>query len=238
MKIINFIKNKLIDKDGVFLISQPKHKTSSIVVVGNEFPLSLDKHENIDRLSEVSDIIFVFSSNSFNNHLSIDKDKFTSLYNGCGWVDYNEFISESVMKVLYYDREIFNDHLGFIITSTWNLSNYVFNPKEYLRILGSSLQLPILSIKRRDNIELFETYSKLSIFSRNEYDKFFKYKSQSNILFFRKPIVDLFLNHWTENEDYFKTFTDIDCNNMFASLIKYLNLSNIDKTLGMEELPV
>ena len=93
--------------------------------------------------------------------------------------------SDSII-MLYYDKEVFRDeHVGFLITSTWNLSDYSFSPEEYLKVLGSSIRLPILSIIRKDNVELFKTYCDSAISLGNDYNKYAKYKSESNILFFR-----------------------------------------------------
>ena len=67
--------------DEMYVINQPKHSIVSLVVFNDN--ITEEIHKNLAKLNDISDIIFIFSR----DQRRINKNKLTSLYNSCGWIE-------------------------------------------------------------------------------------------------------------------------------------------------------
>lgn len=149
-----------INKGEVYIVNQPKHTLLSVIVV-NSYIYDVI-HDNLYNLSKVSDIIFLFSDFYNEDQKRINKEKFTSLYQACGFIDCpGSDVDTYLFKIFSYSKEIFNKHIGYLITETSLLSGMElddeFNNK-LLEINGSSIIKPIFKIRRATNSELKEIY--------------------------------------------------------------------------------
>lgn len=149
-----------INKGEVYVINQPKHTLLSIIVVNSNIYDLI--HNNFYNLSKVSDIIFLFSDFYNNDQRRINKEKFTSLYQACGFIDCpGSDINSYLFKMLSYSKEIFNKHVGYLITETSLLTGIEINDEfnnKLLEITGSSIIKPIFKIRRSTNSELKKIY--------------------------------------------------------------------------------
>ena len=150
-----------INKGEVYVLNQPRHKLISILLVDNySFPLIDRFHDSIDRLVEVSDVVFIFSDYHFPNQRYIDKTKFTSLYRACGFIDCcGKDVGINMFKLFSYVKEVFKHHIGYIISSTSYLNITPEIERKLLEINGSSIMKPVFKIRRLDSNELCDIYS-------------------------------------------------------------------------------
>lgn len=156
------MKKKENNSKGVFVVNQPKHLIATIIVIDGILPLPESIHKVLCKLSEKTDIMFIFKSPSFNK---VHKDKFASLYQGCSWIDStNELVSISLFNILLYCISIFNKHLGYLIISSESFldektfSDKFFNNLE--QVTESTITKPIYKIRRLSSNELYRFYSK------------------------------------------------------------------------------
>lgn len=151
---------KMCNKDEVYVLNNPKHIISTIVIVDFEFPVNEKIHNSLCTLSDNTDVIFVFSDKLCNNSKDIFKEKFTTLYNGCAYIDSNLSISRSIVKIFLYCKEIFNRHLGYLVARGSDLlsidSSYI---NKLLKITESDIVKPVFHLRRLSGEELFEYYS-------------------------------------------------------------------------------
>lgn len=239
-----------LDKDEVFVLNQPCHTIFSLVVVDSVFPISSDVHDALGKLAEVSDLVFVFSDN-FGG--SINRMKFSSLYNACAWLDSGDSISDSLFKVLQYDLEVFEgQHISYLV---YNSSDLTYIGNEFIdqiqKINMMSISKPIFKSRRLSSEEYYEIYklgnnekSKLRIFESKKEKKsdisnmYCSYTSDSSVLFFKRGTIDLFVKFWCDPETkaYIGTFQKWDCRYLFASLTKRLGIDTFD--CNIEELKI
>ena len=254
------MERKENNSKGVFVVNQPKHLIATIIVIDDVLPLPEPIHKVLCKLSEKTDIMFIFKSPSFNK---VHKDKFASLYQGCSWIDStNELVSISLFNILLYCTKIFNKHLGYLIISSESLldekifSDKFFNNLE--QITESTVTKPIYKIRRLSSDELYKFYSK-SIDELNKEEiknlgfNLFKFllpdiedstdkaidcrhctwTSDSNALFLKMKIVENIVIKCSTGgfKDYIKTFTDNDSRYFIVNLIKLMGIENIDYNL-------
>lgn len=157
----------LTKKDEIYIINQPKKLLLSLIIVDTHLdcPLNDEVHENLGWLTEFSDIFFVFSESHWSGQSGVDKIKFTSLYNGCGFIDSdNKKLGSKFIKVLSYDKEIMREtknHLGTtvsLLSDVRNLKKSDFN-KIINNILPNNVSWPIYKERRLGSTELFNIYS-------------------------------------------------------------------------------
>ena len=255
------MKNKENNSKRVFVVNQPKHLIATIIVIDDILPLPEQIHKVLCKLSEKTDIMFIFKSPSFNK---VHKDKFASLYQGCSWVDStNELVSVSLFNLLLYCLKIFNKHLGYLIISSESLldekifSDKFFNNLEQLT--ESTVTKPIYKIRRLNSSELYRFYSKstnelnreeIKDFGVNNLFKFLlpsiedntdkvidcrycTWTSDSNALFLKMKIVENIVIKCSTGGfmNYIKTFTDNDSRYFIVNLIKLMGIENIDYNL-------
>lgn len=232
--------------DSFFILNQPKHITLSIVVI-TDVPLLEKEHNNLDKLSETSDIMFIFSKNLLN----INKRKFTSLYNGCGYVTEGDSMTTTLLNTFEYSKEIFKKHIGtLIINNASNLGDENINKllKNIMEVNNSSIIKPILNIKRLNSGEVFNIYKikNKNIFKKliNKQEDFLGmhslYTSESKFIYFKNKTIDIILK--LIQEDYFidikyvESFKNYDVRYFLSSVIKKLNIDNLNQDI--EELEI
>lgn len=247
--------NMKIEKDEMYVLLQPKHVLMSIVIVNDEFPLNLTAHKSIDKLNEVSDVVFIFSDKHNPKSKRVDKNKFASLYNACAWLDSGESLPESLFHVFEYSKEIFEKHVGYNILHLKDLSETGI-PEKMLdninSLLRSSSVKPVFKCWRLNNIELSNIYinpeletKKSRIFNFinckkddqivNNVDLFTTYTSNSVSMFLKSTTVNVLLdfvklaksNNYTKPGELFDITTFNE-----RSDVKFL-LSSFIKYLGL-----
>ena len=226
-----------IKKGELYVINQPKHLLLSIVLMDCEnYPLRKEIHDNLCKLSEISDIIFIFSDKYFDNS-EIHKDKLTSLYQGCAFIDSLDNLPRTIFKALLYDKEIFSKHIGVTISRCQDLfsikEDKLFN--NIIKVNQSRISKPIFNIYRLSSDEIYKFYStkedivtKYSRFNNsellrkvfilssicdiegnNEVDcRYCTWGSKSRVLYFRNITINLFLGHLLSKEDEFHSYID------------------------------
>lgn len=227
-------------KDEIFILHQPKYAVFSVVSVNSSFPLSQKQHLEVDKLREFSDIFFIFSDKDFPESSKVDKNKFTSLYEGCGWIDCGENLCETFLKTLQYSLEIFEKHVGFCIINLSDLENT--NVEKYsgkvITMTASTSSSPVLKIDRLDSEEFYNIYTKKNtgLFKKSNplENMYCSYKSTTNIVYFKRSIAGLLINFWksSENNKYIKSFEQNDLRYFIASVFKFLTISTLDSDIS------
>ena len=222
-----------INKDEVYVINQPKHIATYILVVGNEFPLLDSVHEKLGELNGVYDLLLVFSPDHFPAQKEIDYDKFASLYESCAWIVSGGDLGATIFKLLKYSREIFH-HRTFLISNTSEVGN--IEPDKLWKLVMSPIIKPVMEIGRLSTDELYDIYSKKelswNLFSRTEdsrVNRYCSYRVESDVMFFRDTTIDVILDFF-ENIDpeFVRTFSSEDVRYMFGSMVKRLGLDYLD----------
>jgi len=230
-----------INKNNMVVIKQPVHTILSVVVIGDEFPIKDTTHNSIDKLSEFSDVVFIFSDRLFKSQRKINKEKFSTLYQACAYIESSDNLMETLSKTLYYDSEIFAKHFGFLLMNSWDIEENI--PKnDIMKILGSTIEKPIIKIDRYSNKDLYDIYEKkwliddivCPVLEKNKLDnKNTCYTSSSNIIMCKRNLVKVLLDFWLniENKNYIKSFSGDNIKDYLASVIKYLKLDYINKPI-------
>lgn len=233
------MKKLLTEKEQVYVINQPKHITSSVIVVGDIFPLPENIHNGIEQLCEVSDVLLVFAPTHFAHQKTINFDRFASLYRSCAWIESGAFLGSTIIKLLKYDKEIFDCHRNTIFYDFQKIGD--INTDRIMSIVASSLSKPILEISRLGTEEFYDIYR------NNEEDKiilpwipkaknmikaFCSYKATSDIVFLRENTVNTILNFCEGtgfSKTYVESFTDSDIMYFLGSIIRYLGIDYLDR---------
>lgn len=224
-------------KSEIYVVSQPKKLMLSILVV--DFPLTEQLpesiHDKLGWLVDYSDVFFVFSEPHFKEQKMVDKIKFTSLYQGCGFIDTKTTsIGNELIKILQYDKAIFEEiknHLGVTIGKLSDVDKYESYIFTHLRdIVLPNITRPIFKNRRLTSYEFFNIYelkdtSTLKsgfgkIFStivnalkrRNQdTDKigmFCTWHSKSPFIYLPKIAINSILQYKELDKDGFKTWVD------------------------------
>ena len=222
-------------KDEVYILHQPKHSIISLVLVNKkEFPLTEQEHESLDKLLSFSDVFFIFPSYA----KGIKKEKFTSLYEGCGWIEESAGLPETYLHAILYSLEIFECHVGFCISRITDLKPELINPQLTITVTASSINSPIFKIRKLTSPEFYDIYKDTNsgIFksSRDNSNMYSSYTSESPILYFKRSNLGDIINFWRAGEDkikYINSFTLADPRYFFASICKFLEVKTIDSEI-------
>lgn len=206
-----------VNKDKVYIFNQPKHIFISLVIVKNNIPLTTEIHNAIEKIREISDVIFIFSDFHFPKTKNINKIKFSNLYRGIGFIDLSDDnIGNGIFKILEYSDQIFNKHLGSIIFDTdsnINSENIENIKEKILQIGSSSIIKPILKIERLSTENFYELYKE------DEKEKEEKINKQK---FFRFP---MFINKCKNSDTVFENLKGAYCSYTTDSDIIFLKSS-------------
>lgn len=217
-------------KEEIYIINQPKHSLLSVVVVDCELPLNEKVHENINELRTISDVLFVFSD----QHKNINKKKFTSLYECCGYIESSGNIGRTVIKALVYGKEIFEHHFGYTLGNLSDLLKGGFTEK-LQKVMMSPISQPVFKSKRLSSKEYYEIYGeerKCFLCNKENIDNMFcSYTSDSMMIFMRAKTIDVLFDFMNSNKDVIDSFKKTDPRFFIASLIKFLNIEQVDKNL-------
>lgn len=231
-----------MNKDEMYVVNQPKHSIVSLVLFDEN--ITDEIHSNIIKLNEISDIIFIFSG----DYRKINKNKLTSLYNSCAWIESYDNLGFTLFKTLEYCINIFQIHNTFLLMNMCDLNN--INSKFFDNINSvnaSSITKPIFKTKQLsaedykriyikkeiNNNSLFNKIRKLfklqgELEEDNDDNMFCSYTSDSKALVYFRPII-IKLIEFNNNNVYSELFNNkIDCRYLLASMTKYLNIETID----------
>lgn len=246
-----------MNKDAIYVIKQPVHSIVSIIVVnGDRLPIHPIAHRNIDTLSEMSDVVFVFSDH-FSNRGTLVK-KFANLYRACSYIHGSgDILGKPIFQTLAYCVEIFRKHSAFIITDTERLEKVrAISPDQIMDITASSVIKPIFRITRLGPEELHEIYT-TPVEGEKKQETFPKWKfwkkvvdksstdrinstfnSPSGILYFKASTVKVLLQMYEDEKfgEYVDTFSEDDLGYLFASYVRELGIDNMDRDI--EDLKV
>ena len=248
-----------ISKGEVYVLNQPKHKLISILVVDEDLKDSVNIHNSIDRLVKISDVFFIFSDSFFPDQVNINKEKFTSLYQACGFIDCPGFdIGTYLFKLFSYSKEIFNQHVGYVISLFSDLLVNENFANHLLKLNSSAIMKPVFKLSRLNSNDLREIYYKKrdevkkeslidviknlfkdvnpekvrddEIKGNDDFGKYCCYGTYSNMMFFRNGTINIFLNYYEDPEikRYVETFS-------FKYDPKFL-LASMTKRFGIDNL--
>jgi hypothetical protein len=212
------------DINRFFVINQPKHASAIIVDMGgvnNKAPLPTILHDWLGEAEKDNDLIFLFQ-----NPISINPEKFTTLYQGCMYVIAGENKSYTLLRTFDYIREIFSNHVqvGFIIseniTSDENLNCIKRFGDQKVKTLKSS----ILEINRYNNEEFFKVYKE----EKNRFGIYRIYESPSILIRLSLNTIDVMREL---PESYYSTFSNQYFKDFIPNAIKYLGLEYIGESL-------
>lgn len=252
------MKKISINNEGeIYVMSQPKHIIASIILMDTSYPLEKETHDAIFKLGEISDLIFIFSSRDFPVEISgIKKDKFTTLYKGCAFMEVGNYgISLGVMKMLSYCKEVFDKHLGYCISMSSLLGNIKDEDIDnIIKVQSSSIIKPIFKYSRLSSEEMYKFYAitekekdrkAIKIFSMNNFGmdffverllrdeyieqdcRYCTWKSDSSLMYFKNGVINTFLDRLKENDTYQIVKTFTDTD------IRYL-FTNLTKICGID----
>lgn len=257
-------KVKMNEKEEIYVINQPKHIIASLILMDTPYPLEKSVHESLFKLGKISDLIFIFSQQHFPvETASIRKDKFTTLYQGCAFMETgNSGLAEGVMKLLLYCQEVFDKHLGYNITLCSQLGNITdITTENIVKLQSSAIVKPVFKASRLSAEELYEFYKDSQkekevrsmddfcmniIFSKilgEEFTgttdcRYCTWKSESPIMFFKNGVIKIILDKVSQDEykNIVKTFTDPDIRYLFANLTELCGISNINYNIDDLEI--
>lgn len=231
-----------MEKDEMYVVNQPRKSIVSLVLFDEN--ITDEIHENIIKLNEISDVIFIFSR----EYKRIDKNKLTSLYNGCAWIESYDNLGFTFFKVLDYCVQIFRMHNSFLLINMNNLvgigDKFFDNIKS---VNSSSITKPIFKLRQLSAGDYKQIYTRKEISEdsfldkvrrffgvydeleeENEDNMFCSYTSDSVALVYFRPTILKMIEFNSENV-YSELFDNMsDCRYLFASMTKYLNLDIID----------
>lgn len=246
-----------LNREAVYVLNQPKHIILSIVVVDCQVPLKTAMHHDLDKLVRYSDVIFIFC-NKFSSNKKIDKRKFTSLYQACGFVESSGNLAKTLFTVLEYSKEIFKKHIGITISNLDDIDVTDTQIKNLIEINGSAIMKPVFKIRRLESNELFEIYErdveseeieakfklttsilnlidrKNKIITDDDYGMFKCYTSDSKLLYFKNGTINLILNfvNSPKSTNYINSFeNELDIRSVLSSMIKKLGIDNLNQNI-------
>jgi hypothetical protein len=102
------------EKKYVWVVKQPSHSIVSFVRFTKvDGPIEPHAFCFLEELSKKSDIIFIFPSGS---ELLVDRQKLTSLYNGCAYTtENNDDVVNTILFAIQYVNRVFQRHLSYIL---------------------------------------------------------------------------------------------------------------------------
>lgn len=254
-------KKKIMIKDEIFVVNQPKHTSLSVIVFDTgktEFPLPTKIHENLYTLSEQTDLFFIFKGDLS----GINLDKFSSLYEATGWILSGKSVSTSLFKVFEYSKEIFESYVSYTVWNSFSLADIKGNMKDLtgkiIKATMSDLKWPIFKYTRLTPKELFDIYKNEELeneegvknFLLSWYNKFWQdinkerrhgdqgnryttYKSESALMFFKTQTVNRLISDiWENNKEWVETFIWDDPRYLLTCSCKKLGINIQNEDLG------
>lgn len=204
------------------VIKQPEKAIVSLVVIDSLPDENI--HNKLDELKKISDLIFIFKG------VDINPDKFTSLYQGCGYLDHEkESIVKTMKFAMEYCLEIFKSHATFLICPELELLKY--KEIDFLALQNisiSGLNLPIMIDRRLSSEEFKKIYSpKYGWFGNiidNEYGKYSSYTNISPLIMLRPKMIKTILDL---SEGILETFLN-STSHWIASIIERNGIEHIN----------
>lgn len=239
-----------MEKDEMYVVNQPKHSIVSLVVFNSD--ITDNTHKNIIKLCEMSDVVFIFPKDTDRR---IDRNKLTTLYSGCSWMDSYDNLGFTIFKVLEYCINIFQSHHTYLITSISELSDICSEFFEkVVTVNASNVKDPIYKLTQLSGDEYKNIYTRKIVKNDsflNKIRKFFgyddeleedndentfcSYTSESKVLvYFRQTILKLI--EFNNSNVYSELFTADDPRYLFASMTKYLGIDIIN--CSVEDLSI
>lgn len=226
-------------KNVIYVEKQPKHNTLSVIVIDpNTFPKTEEEHNWLDLLAEKTDLVLVFTGTKKINPL-----KFATLYRTCAWTIASENLGETLWTIFSYERYIFKSHISLIIGKDNKISRGDIKKtlENIDKLNASTTTMPVFKKRRLGNLECFCLYYD----SRSWWKKLIKpedddrtlmyathhseVEDKSSMVYLKFPIIWKLLDSW--DEDYVQTFKTLDPGILLASMIDYLEIENLDKTV-------
>ena len=232
------------------IVNQPKHITLSVIVFNVDIvqtPLEASLHDNIFRLTDETDVIFLFYGDY---RKVIDLDKFSSLYGACGWI-YGEDITYTLFQVFQYGKEILERYVSYLVGNIEDLSEPGLDNilEKVQKVNMADIKWPVFKVRRLDPKELYNIYNKpldsssdKSMDSVKEwYNKFWEtedktkpsdnrystWHSSSRLMYFKSDVINKLVDLWYEDEgerEWIETFTWQDPKYLLASMVKHLEM--------------
>lgn len=227
------IKLNMYMKDEIYILHQPKHSILSIILVNSEFPIPEPQHNSLSKLLEFSDVFFIFPKSI----KGIDKEKFTSLYEGCGWIEESLRLPETYLHAILYSLEIFECHVGFCISRLSDLILDIIDPQKIISLTGSSIVSPVFKTRKLTSPEFYNIYKETNsgIFKTksDSSNMYASYTSESPILYFKRSNLGTIVDFWKSVEDnkYINSFTLKDPRYFFASVCKFLGINTLNSDI-------
>lgn len=186
-----YMSMKNANLDSVYVVRELKKTVLLLINVDIENlknPLSEWWIKQLDELSEICDIVFLFPENS---RSIIRCDKFTNLCSGHAWIVGNW--RKTIPEIFEYSYEILQSHLYHIVLSLENITG--LNKDGILKLMMMGLKGPILNIRRKSSSELYNYYRETSK-GKEIWRKF--------PIFWKKENLDKlnFNSLWTTNSKY------------------------------------
>lgn len=214
----------------MIVLKQPEKAIVSIIVV-NSLPTE-NIHNKLDELRKISDLIFVFGN------IDIDYEKFTSLYQGCGYVVRDkETIVERLKFTLEYCLEIFKSHASYLLCPDIELLGYNEIDFESLRsVCFAGLNLPIMIDRRLSNEEFKKIYTPrygwLGNLVENDYGKYSSHTTISSMILFKPSMIVTLLDL---SVGIIKTFSN-NPSHWIASIIERNGIEHINQNPWSNEI--
>ena len=244
-------------EDSMFVVREQRSLTATILVCNftDQLPLDQEHHNSLLELSKKTDVYLIFPSTV---PKTVNFEKFTNLYDFCGYVVSKQPLSKVVTSLMFtfdylttinsrYISYLTGDLTDFINMDTIQISKVIYNTKQLemynvKSVVGKAIQL--------SSEEYYEIYKepipeKKSWWLLKESTKsyndlmYYRFKSGSDFLYFRKNhIVDLLsFESKPEGMSYIDTFSgDIRINDFLCSYIKYSGITNI--SFSVEDLDI
>lgn len=210
-----------MNKNAMYVIEQPKHSIASIISMNSDFPICKNTHDNIRKLGEFTDLIFVFPEVP----RGVDIEKFTTLYQGSSYLVGNSKSLAIPTKIsIQYCVEVFNKHVAFLMTSMRALEykQLDLNIQSIQEITASpDTRRPILEIVESDENALSEIYMYEEKRFFDTHDKigrkYSSFYTPSPIIYFKALTLKNLMELCTD--EFLETFTEPDLSFMWASSI-------------------
>lgn len=220
----------------VYVVNQPKHAIMTFAFIDPKKDLMEGCHELLLKLSENTDIMFIFKSVD-----GINPDAFAKVYGACAWIISDKILAKTYIKAISYAIIIFKDLVGFLtLDNCSGFNNYgdkaYFDMTLLKEIAASALSYPIFEATHLNSSEMYEIYKTGGNGSNKKFPNFpwsreekrreyTTWKMTSRTAFFRPS---LFEKLSTLSEDYIESFTWDNIKYFLASACEYLGVKRIN----------
>lgn len=217
--------------DPVYIVKQPEHITLTVIQVSDNYPKVDFQQKVFDTLSDISDVIFVFSGRR-----EVDYKKFTTLHRANGYVVCKKNTrAENLLGIVTYFREIYSRHLSYLFINDWEIGGDSFEALKNLQGWNAStIVAPLMTIKRVSEEDLAAMY--VPTYKRTwwggiekTYKKGCDYQTHysDGPFIYLKDVVMKKLLAKEKLEEYAETFIEDDPNSMLASLVTDLRIKTM-----------